>query len=142
MTISITEITGTAFWKTRKTRLCRRFLTALKKEWGNGLEGWITAELTDGRRLTFFDADYAINKGTYEIGKSYDFVIGALAYRAEEPESKGFKFEGQQAIDFKAKLGEEPEYDENGNVKPVEFSTATLCAFLQVGHAPDEEELR
>lgn len=30
--------------------------------------------------------------------------------------------------------------DEDGNVMPVEFSTASLCAFLQVGHAPDEVE--
>lgn len=37
-------------------------------------------------------------------------------------------------------MGEEPEYDEDGNVKPVEFSTANLCAFLQAGHAPDEVE--
>ena len=65
------------------------------KEWDNGLEGWITAELSDGRSLTFFDADYAINKEKYEIGQSYDFILGALAYYAAEPESKGFKFEGQ-----------------------------------------------
>lgn len=110
------------------------------KEWDNGLEAWITAELNDGRDFTFFDADYAINKDKYEVGKSYDFIIGALAYYAEEPESKGFKFEDQQAIDFKAKMGEEPEYDEEGNVKPIEFSTANLCAFLQGSHAPDEVE--
>lgn len=110
------------------------------QEWENGLEGWITAELVDGRCLTFFDTGFAINKDKYEIGKNYDFIIGALAYSAHEPESKGFTFEGQKAIDFKAKLGEEPEYDENGNVKPIEFSTEQLCAFLQRGHAPDEAE--
>ena len=110
------------------------------QEWENGLEGWITAELGDGRSLTFFDAGYAVNKEKYEIGKSCDFIIGALAYSAKEPESKGFAFEGQAAIDFRAKLGEEPEYDENGNVKPVEFSTEQLCAFLQRGRAPDEAE--
>lgn len=110
------------------------------KEWTNGLEAWITAELPNENEITFFDADYALNKNKYEIGKSYDFIIGALAYYASEPESKGFKFEGQQAIDFKAKLGEEPEYDEDGNVKPIEFSTASLCSFFQVGHAPDEAE--
>ena len=31
-------------------------------------------------------------------------------------------------------------YDEDGNVKPVEFSTETLCAFMQTGPAPDEAE--
>jgi len=110
------------------------------KEWENGLEAWVTGELVDERTITFFDADYAVNKDKYEIGKTMDFIIGALAYFAKEPESKGFKFEGQQAIDFKAKLGEEPEYDEEGNVKPVEFSTESLCAFLQAGHAPDDVE--
>lgn len=110
------------------------------KEWTNGLEAWIEGELSDGRPITFFDADYALNKEKYEVGKSYDFIIGCLSYTAEEPESKGFKFEGQQAIDFKAKMGEEPEYDEDGKVKPIEFSTASLCAFMQAGHAPDEVE--
>lgn len=110
------------------------------KEWTNGLEAWIEGELSDGRPITFFDADYALNKEKYEVGKSYDFIIGCLSYTAEEPESKGFKFEGQQAIDFKAKMGEEPEYDDGGHVKAIEFSTASLCAFMQVGHAPDEVE--
>ena len=30
--------------------------------------------------------------------------------------------------------------DEEGNVKPVEFSTESLCAFLQACHAPDDVE--
>ncbi len=110
------------------------------KEWENGLEGWITGELPDGRKLTFFDADFAITKEKYEVGETCNFYLAAFAYSAKEPESKGFKFEGQKAIDFKAKLGEEPEYDEDGNVKPVEFSTETLCAFMQTGPAPDEAE--
>lgn len=110
-------------------------------EWTNKLEAWITGEIEDGRTITFFDADYAINKASYQIGKIYDFMIGALAYTAEEPETKGFDFEGQKAIDFKAKLGEEPDYDEDGNVKPLHFSTEKLCSFMQWGnHAPDEAE--
>lgn len=110
------------------------------EEWQNGLEAWITAELPDGRVLTFFDTDYSVNKEKYETGNFYNFVISALAYDAEEPKSKGFTFEGQKAIDFKAKMGEEPEYDENGNVKPIQFSTEELCAFFQGAHAEDEAE--
>lgn len=110
------------------------------EEWKNGLEAWITGELEDERFITFFDTDYAVNKDTYEIGKIYNFIIGGLAYFAKEPESKGFKFEGQQAIDFKAKLGEDPEYDEEGNVIPIEFSTESLCVFIQSGDVPDDAE--
>lgn len=110
------------------------------EEWKNGLEAWITGELEDERFITFFDTDYAVNKDTYEIGKIYNFIIGGLAYFAKEPESKGFKFEGQQAIDFKAKLGEAPEYDEGGNVIPIEFSTESLCVFIQSGDVPDDAE--
>ena len=47
---------------------------------------------------------YAVNKDKYEIGKPMDFIIGALAYFAKEPESKGFTFEGQQAIDLRQNL--------------------------------------
>lgn len=110
------------------------------EEWENRLEAWITGELADGRLLTFFDADYALNKNNYENGKTLDFMIGALAYFAGEPETKGFTFEGQKAIDFKAKMREEPEYDENGNVKPIHFSTENLCALLQTGNPPDDAE--
>lgn len=110
------------------------------KEWENGLEAWITGELVDGSLITFFDADYAINKDKYVIGKPLDFIIGALAYYAEEFEFKGFSFEGQEAIDFKAKTGEKPEFDEEGNVKPVQLSTKKLCAFFQLNRAPDDAE--
>jgi hypothetical protein len=108
------------------------------KEWENGLEAWIIGELQDDRTITFFDANYAVNKDKYVIGKAYDFMVGGLAYFAKEPETKGFSFEGQEAIDFKAKIGEEPEYDDEGNVMPVKFSTEQLCAFLQTGPAPDD----
>lgn len=110
------------------------------KEWNNGLEAWLTAEVSDDMELTFFDADYAINKEKYKIGNFYEFIIGAFGYFAEEPESKGFTFEGQKAIDFNAKMGKAPDYDEEGNVKPIEFSTENLCAFLQTKKAPDEAE--
>ncbi|MCR5400905.1 MAG: DUF4299 domain-containing protein [Treponema sp.] len=123
-----------------KTEDCISLKISEIQEWENGLEGWITGELPDGRTLTFFDADFAIMKDKYEVGRAYNFHLGAFAYFAKEPESKGFKFEGQQAIDFRAKLGEAPEYDEDGNVKPVEFSTESLCAFFQGSHAPDEAE--
>lgn len=110
-------------------------------EWTNKLEAWITGETESGRAITFFDADYAINKDSYQIGKIYDFTLGALAYTAEEPETKGFDFEGQKAIDFLAKTGQKPDYDEDGNVKPLHFSTEKLCSFMQWGnHAPDDAE--
>ena len=72
--------------------------------------------------------------------EEYSGRIIELEYSKTEPESKGFKFEGQQAIDFKAKLGEDPEYDEEGNVIPIEFSTESLCVFSQSGDVPDDAE--
>lgn len=110
------------------------------KEWQNGLEAWIEGSFPDGRDITFFDADYALNKEKYEIGKTYNFIIGALSYYAEEPETKGIKLEGQDAINFKAKFDEDVEYDEQGNIKPVEISTANLCAFFQTRKAIDDAE--
>ena len=67
-------------------------------------------------------------------------MIGALAYLADEPKQKGFLIEGQKAVDFRTRLGQEPEYDENGNIKPVEISTESLCAFMQVCASPDDVE--
>lgn len=109
-------------------------------EWENELEAWISAELPDGKNLTFFDSDYAVNKDKYVPGNTYDFNIGALAYSVSEPETKGFTFEGQTAIDFNAKIGQETEYDEDGKVKPIHFSTESLCAFIQTDKVPDDAE--
>lgn len=100
-------------------------------EWENGCEATIEAECHD-RTYIFFDADYADHKYEYEIGKEYEFELTAFAYKAEiMPEKdRSFRFEGEKAIDYRKKLGEEPEYDEDGNVKPITFDMSKMVAYF------------
>lgn len=118
-------------------------------EWSNKLEAWIAGDIAlkgedgeeDGRSIEFFDADYVLHKGEYKIGEVYNFCIGALAYVVKENNRKEFSLEGKDATDFRAKIGQDDEYDENGVVKPVTFFLDQCCAIMQYDtYAPDEAE--
>lgn len=98
--------------------------------WGNLIEATVTCEIAGETEVSFFATDYVWNKSQYVIGKELYISLAALAYAAEEA-SRGFSFEGQKAIDWLAKIGKKPDYDEYGRVKPVKFDTSNLVAFLQ-----------
>ena len=102
------------------------------REWENGLQATLEGTICGGgQEIAFFDTRYIAHKGKYKIGQSYDFHLSALAERCEVLENPTFKMEGQDAVDFKAKMGEKPEYDENGNVKPLVFDMSEMVAFFQ-----------
>lgn len=105
-------------------------------EWSNGFEAVIRGEYIidddNPKEICFFDTLYWKNKGKYQIGKPYNFVLGALAYSAEVQDNPSFKFEGQKAIDWLAKTGQEPIYDERGEVEPVVFDMSNLVACIQI----------
>jgi len=101
-------------------------------EWGNGVEATLEGEICNGEHhIAFFDTRYVSHKGKYEIGKSYKFRLSAFAAECEILEERTFKMEGQEAADFRKKIGEEPEHDENGKIKPVEFDMSQAVAFFQ-----------
>lgn len=115
-------------------------------EWKNMIEATITCEVDcddedfGSLEISFFATDYAWNKSKYIVGEYLYLDLAALAYSAKEA-IRHFSFKGQQAIDYLAKSGREPEYDENGNVKPVEFSTEILVAFMNTDDDfPDDFE--
>lgn len=112
-------------------------------EWENALEATIEGETEDGNEITFFDTDYILHKDEYKKGKKYWFSLAGIAYFAEvlEKGESDFEFTGQKAIDFKAKIGEMPEFDKNGNVKPVKFCLDNLVAFFQ-NEIPDDAEFQ
>jgi len=112
-------------------------------EWENGLEATIEGETDSGNLISFFDTDYSLHKDEYKEGESYWFSLAGIVYSAEvlEKGAADFEFTGQQAIDFKAKTGEEPDYDEEGNVKPVHFSLDNLVAFFPK-ECPDDAEFQ
>ena len=96
----------------------------------------------DDFRFAFFATDFYWNKEKYIEREFLDINLAALACNAEEAE-RGFSFEGQKAIDWLAKIGEEPSYNEDGSVRPVNFSMEHLAAYLATEpKAPDESQFQ
>lgn len=110
-------------------------------EWDNQLEATIKCSLGD-MDLAFFALDYFYNKNLYKVGSILPIDMAALGMKVEEAD-RGFAFDGQKAIDWLAKIGEKPTYDENGNVEPVKFNTEQLVAyFVTDSKCPDEGEFQ
>ncbi len=92
--------------------------------------------------LAFFATDFYYNKEKYLENEYLDIELAAFAPKAEEAD-KGFSFEGQQAVDWLAKIGQEPTYNDDGTVQPVKFSTENLVAYLTLEKkTPDEAQFQ
>lgn len=110
-------------------------------EWDNQVEATIVCA-AGNFEFAFFATDYFANKSAYRIGDTVSVEIAALGFKIEEAE-RSFSFEGQKATDWLAKMGRKPDYDENGNVEPVRFSTENLVAFLNTDDkCPDEAQFQ
>lgn len=110
-------------------------------EWDNGIEATICCSVGDFR-FAFFAIDYYENKKSYVAGDSISMDVSALGCKVKEA-SRGFSFEGQQAVDWLAKIGQKPDIDQSGNIQPVKFSTEKLVAFLNHDErCPDEAEFQ
>ena len=109
--------------------------------WNNLMEATIRCSVHDFH-FSFFATDYCLHKDEYVPGKEIDVRLGAWGLRVEEAEH-GFSFEGQHALDWLAKTGEKPQYDEYGNVVPIHFSTEDMVAFFPTNKkCPDEPEFQ
>jgi len=110
-------------------------------EWDNRLEATVMCSCMD-REFAFFAVDYYANKDKYVVGSEVTVSLAALAMKVEEAQRE-FAFEGQQAVDWLAKIGQEPELDENGDVRPVRFSMEKLVAYIpHDSRCPDEAEFQ
>lgn len=110
-------------------------------EWDNGIEATICCSVDDFQ-FAFFAMDYYENKKSYASGDSMSIDVSALGCKVKEA-SRGFSFEGQQAVDWLAKIGQKPDIDQSGNIQPVKFSTEKLVAFLNHDErCPDEAEFQ
>jgi len=111
-------------------------------EWSNLVEGVISGETEDGKMISFFDTKYFKNKEKYKIDNYYTFAIAALGYNIKLLKDPSFSFEGQQAVDWLAKIGKEPTYDNNGNIEPIVFNLSTFVSFLPREEFPDDVEFQ
>ena len=110
-------------------------------EWDNGIEATICCSVGDFR-FAFFAMDYYENKKSYVAGDSLSMDVSALGCKVKEA-SRGFSFEGQQAVDWLAKIGQKPDIDPSGNIQPVKFSTERQSVVLGKSvRCPDEAEFQ
>ena len=110
-------------------------------EWDNQIEATVLCSIGEFE-FAFFPIDYYCNKEKYQEGEKLTVDLSALGMKVEEAQ-RGFQFEGQQAIDWLAKIGEKPNYDEDGNVEPVKFSMENMVAFFNKNSkCPDEAEFQ
>jgi hypothetical protein len=72
-------------------------------EWDNQIEATVLCSIGD-LEFAFFPIDYYCNKTKYLEGKKLTVDLSALGMKVEEAQ-RGFQFEGQQAIDWLAKIG-------------------------------------
>ena len=102
------------------------------EKWKSGFEAAVEVSREDGERLSFFAIDYYANSQLYKKGNKIRICISAFAYDAEilPEEEREFSFDEQETIEFLAKMGEEPEYDEDGKMKPLMFGMDDLVALL------------
>lgn len=112
-------------------------------EWENLIEAVITGETEGEQTISFFDTEYFLHKESYNIGEKYDFSISALGYDIEILKENSFSFKGRDAIDWLSKSGQEPSYDEKGDVEPVVFYLNELVALLPTDeNYPDDVEFQ
>jgi len=110
-------------------------------EWDNQIEATVFCSVGEFE-FAFFPVDYYCNKKKYKVGETMTVDLSAIGMSVEEAQ-RGFQFEEQQAVDWLAKIGEKPDYDENGNVMPVKFSMEKLVAFINKdSKCPDEAEFQ
>ena len=126
-------------------RVGERFLLKITeiKEWDNKYEAVIVAETKDEQIISFFDTKYYKYKEKYQIGNYYTFIVSALGYNVEFLKEKSFSLEGQQAVDWLAKIREEPSFDNKGQIEPVVFDLSNLVAYLpRHDDDPDDAEFQ
>lgn len=110
-------------------------------EWDNQVEATVICSVGEFS-FAFFPVDYYCNKRLYRVGRTLSVDLAALAMEVREAQ-RGFQFDGQQTIDWLAKIGKSPDYDVDGNVEPVKFSTESLVAFFNTNsRCPDEAEFQ
>ena len=102
-------------------------------EWENRVEAEITAETEDGYLITFFDVFYFQNAPLYDIGKTYTFRLGALAYDMQVAEERSFEISDPESVrvlrEARREVGADGGESENG---PIEVHTRGMAALFPI----------
>lgn len=115
--------------------------------WDNGAEATLIVHSAEDEdfRITFYDTNYLENKDKYIKGHAYIFDIYGIAYHigVVPEEERSLKLEGDKAVNFNKKLGQDTELDEQGNPEPVNISLAQMHSLMQLkDNMPEDASFR
>ena len=108
-------------------------------EWDSQVEAVVYAE-TEEMPIAFYATDYYANKDKYVPGTELDIELAASAYKVVEGEEKTV-LDAETSAKMRQDMGIEPEYDEKGNILPMELYNNELVAYLPHNEEfPDDAE--
>lgn len=108
-------------------------------EWDSQVEAVVYAE-TEEMPIAFYATDYYTNKDKYVPGAELDIELAASGYKVVEGEEKTV-LDTETSAKMRQDMGIEPEYDENGNILPMELYNNELVAYLSHNEEfPDDAE--
>ena len=108
-------------------------------EWESQVEAVVYAE-TEEMPIAFYATDYYANKAKYVPGAELDIELAASGYHVVEGEEK-IVLDAETSAKMRKDMGIEPEYDEDGNVLPMELYNNQLVAYLRPkDEFPDDAE--
>ena len=113
-------------------------------EYSAGVEAVLSGRILGGKRdFSFFDTRYGLNKEKYKLGETYTFMFAALAYDADVLQKRTFSIGDDKANEMRKAMGEKPEFEKDGSVKPLEFDMSRMVASFQSSEAyPDDTEFQ
>lgn len=110
-------------------------------EWDNQVEATVICSAGEFQ-FAFFATDYYCNSSIYQVGNKLFVDLAALGMDVKKGNLKT-QIEGQAALEWRKTMGEDPEYDQEGNVKPVKINMGNLVMFLNMNSkCPDEAEFQ
>jgi hypothetical protein len=108
-------------------------------EWDSQVEAVVYAE-TEEMPIAFYATDYYANKNRYMPGAELDIELAASGYKVVEGEEKTV-LDAETSARMRSDMGIEPEYDEEGNILPMELYNNELVAYLSHHEEfPDDAE--
>ena len=108
-------------------------------EWDSQVEAVVYAE-TEEMNIAFFATDYYTNKAKYVPDTELDIELAASGYKVVEGEEKTV-LDAETSAKMRNDMGIEPEYDDEGNVLPMELYHNELVAYLSHNEEfPDDAE--
>lgn len=97
-------------------------------EWEGGYEAYVWATIGEFE-FCFLATDYFLNKEQYVEGASLPIELAAIGENIQKGH-EDMKMSVEETIKFLTQIGQEPDRDENGDIKPITMGMERLVALF------------